>query len=68
MIKEESSRFSIGLMCHLLSVSTSGYYNWRSRKPSRRDEENRQLANKIKAIFDCVFRSERTANSVSLEQ
>ena len=52
MIKEESSRFSLGLMCRLLSVSTSGYYNWRSRKPSRREEENRQLANKIKAIFD----------------
>ena len=52
MIKEESSRFSLGLMCRLLSVSTSGYYDWRSRKPSRREEENRQLANKIKAIFD----------------
>lgn len=52
MIKEESSRFSLGLMCRLLSVSTSGYYNWRSRKPSRREEENRKLANKIKDIFD----------------
>lgn len=52
MIKEESSRFSLALMCRLLSVSASGYYDWRSRKPSRREEENRQLANKIKAIFD----------------
>jgi transposase InsO family protein len=52
MIKEESNRFPLRLMCRLLSVSASGYYDWRSRKPSRREEENRQLANKIKAIFD----------------
>lgn len=54
MIKEESSRFSLGLMCRLLSVSASGYYNWRSRKPSHREEENRQLANKIKVIFHLI--------------
>lgn len=52
MIKEESSRFSLRLMCRLLSVSVSGYYNWRARIPSRREEENQQLANKIKTIFD----------------
>lgn len=52
MIKEESNRFSLRLMCRLLSVSVSGYYDWRSRKPSRREEENRKLGNEIKAIFD----------------
>jgi putative transposase len=39
-------------MCRLLSVSVSGYYDWRDRKPSRREENNRKLTNKIKAIFD----------------
>tara|TARA_B100000945_G_scaffold321615_1_gene337679 strand:+ start:9813 stop:10259 length:447 start_codon:yes stop_codon:yes gene_type:complete len=39
-------------MCRLLSVSVSGYYSWLSRKPSLREEYNRQLTEKIKAIFD----------------
>lgn len=52
MIKEYSNMFSLRLMCRLLSVSVSGYYDWRHRKPSHREEINRQLARKIKAIFD----------------
>lgn len=39
-------------MCRLLSVSVSGHYNRLNRKPSAREERNRQLAEKIKAIFD----------------
>lgn len=52
MIKQHSHQFSLRLMCRLLSVSVSGYYDWRDRKPSNREEHNRQLAKKIKAIFD----------------
>lgn len=52
MIKDESTRFSIKLMCRLLGVSVSGYYAWVDRKPSNRTERNRDLAKKIKAIFD----------------
>lgn len=52
MIKEQSNQCSLRLMCRLLSVSVSGYYAWRDRKPSRREEENRQLAIKIKFILD----------------
>ena len=52
MIKEQSNQFTLRLMCRLLSVSVSGYYGWRDRKPSRREEENRQLSIKIKFIFD----------------
>jgi len=51
MIKTQSSQFSLRLMCRLLSVSVSGYYGWRCRKLSRREEDNRQLAIKIKAIL-----------------
>lgn len=51
-IKEHSGQFSLRLMCRLLSVSVSGYYDWRERKPSRRDITNQVLAKKIKAIFD----------------
>lgn len=52
MIKEEAKHFSIQLMCRLLSVSVSGYYAWVGRKPSRRTERNRDLAEKIKVIFE----------------
>lgn len=52
MIKEQSNQFSLRLMCRLLSVSVSGYYGWHDRTPSRREEENRRLAIKIKEIFD----------------
>ena len=52
MIKDGSTRFSIKLMCRLLAVSVSGYYAWAARKPSNRTERNRDLAKKIKAIFD----------------
>lgn len=52
MIKEQSNQFSIGMMCRLLLVSVSGYYSWLNRTPSSREEANRELASKIKAIFD----------------
>lgn len=52
LIKDEAKHFSIKLMCRLLSVSVSGYYAWVERKPSNRTERNRDLAKKIKAIFD----------------
>ena len=52
MIKKHSHQFTLRLMCRLLSVSVSGYYDWRDRKPSCREEANRQLTDKIKTIFD----------------
>lgn len=39
-------------MCRVLAVSTSGYYSWKNRPPSRRELENKKLTCKIKAIFD----------------
>ena len=52
MIKKQSEKFPIVLMCRLLSVSVSGYYAWLNRAPSLREEANVKLARKIKAIFD----------------
>jgi putative transposase len=52
MIKEQSEKFTVVLMCRLLSVSVSGYYAWLNRAPSLRDEDNMKLARKIKMIFD----------------
>ena len=52
MFKEESSRFSLRLMCHMLSVSVSGYYAWLNREPSSRKQKKHELSKKIKPIFD----------------
>jgi transposase InsO family protein len=37
-------------MCRVLLVASSGYYRWRGRKLSRRDEENDRLRARITAI------------------
>lgn len=52
MIKKNIDHFSVKLMCKLLSVSISGYYDWRDRAPSKRTQENAILAGKIKMIYD----------------
>lgn len=52
MIKENSVNYSVRLMCKMLCVSPSGYYDWQNRSPSKRTRENAILADKIKAIFD----------------
>jgi transposase InsO family protein len=52
MIKKYSHKFSIKMMCRLLSVSSSGFYDWCNRLPSLREQEDAELALKIKDIFE----------------
>jgi transposase InsO family protein len=49
-IREHADRFSIGRMCHVLSVSRSGYYSWLRRSESWRSRQNRRLLIDIKAV------------------
>jgi putative transposase len=37
-------------MCRVLEVSTSGYYKWRKREPSKRAQEDQVLTEKIKQV------------------
>src|SRR5205085_2044970 len=37
-------------MSRVLDLNPSGYYAWRSRKPSARAQENERLLEKIKAV------------------
>jgi putative transposase len=52
MIKINETHFPIGMMCRLLSVSGSGYYGWKQRPPSVREQSNRLLKIEIKRVFD----------------
>ena len=43
--------FAIRLMCRVLSVSSSGYYAWLSRTPSKQAQSRAELDAKVKAQF-----------------
>ncbi len=51
-IEAEKAFASIKWMCDRLSVSTSGFYAWRTRTPSTRVKKDEQLKIAIQASFD----------------
>ena len=51
-IEEHRDEFPVKLMCTVLGVSTSGYYAWRDRPPSKREMANRELTARIKEEFE----------------
>ena len=44
------SEYPVAFMCRVLGVTSSGYYAWRSRGPSRRAEADRVLQRRIEEI------------------
>jgi putative transposase len=62
MIQRCREDFPVSMMCRLLKVSTSGYYEWRSRPPGARSQDNARLLQKVRRLHeesDCVFGSPR---------
>jgi len=50
MIERCRDAFAVTMMCRLLKVSDSGFYDWRSRKPSARTQDNSRLLNRIRTL------------------
>ena len=48
---EHEAVFEVKIMCRGLQVSASGYYAWRGRVPSRRDQANAELVEQIRWIY-----------------
>ena len=49
-IHEHRSTFPVSVMCPVLDVSSSGYYAWRRRPPSPRQQANEALVAQIQIV------------------
>lgn len=56
-IKDHISRYAITRLCDVLNVSTSGYYDWLDRQPSKQEQERKTLLIKIIKIHHEVMES-----------
>ena len=62
MIERCREAFPVRLMCRCLRVSPSGFYGWRNRPASRREQANQRLLVRIRRLHaqsDGVFGSPR---------
>lgn len=50
-IREHAREFRVVMMCRVLGVSTSGYYDWRTRGPSRQARRRAVLDDRIREAF-----------------
>lgn len=50
LIDAEKASYSVSLLCKVLKVSRSGYYDWKDRTPSKRERENADLTERIREI------------------
>ena len=46
----EEPGYSVEELCAALEVSRSGYYSWKEREPSRRDQENQRVVEELREI------------------
>ena len=51
MIQRHEGRHTVALMCRVLKVSRSGYYDWRGRPPSAQAQANVRLAADVRRIY-----------------
>lgn len=61
-IADQAGEHSVQRMCRILHVSTSGYYDWRKREPSARQQANEDLWGEIVSVYEnsrCTYGSRR---------
>ncbi|MET3505721.1 hypothetical protein ABMB67_001811 [Halalkalibacter oceani] len=46
-IEEHRSEHSVMKMCHILGVSRSGYFKWRTHQPSPQEQRKNQIQDRI---------------------
>jgi putative transposase len=51
-IREQADSFPIALMCRVLDVSSSGYYDWRDRPPSPRAQRHERIQESVKQVYN----------------
>lgn len=51
MIRRHEGHHAVALMCRVLTVSRSGYYDWRGRPPSGREQANARLAADVHRVY-----------------
>jgi putative transposase len=51
MIQRHEGQHTVALMCRVLAVSRSGYYDWRGRGPSPRAQANTRLAADVHRVY-----------------
>ncbi len=51
-IESHQAQFSVGRMCQVLGVSSSGFYAWLKRTVSQRERNNEVLLQRIREIFE----------------
>jgi len=49
-IEKHQDRYSVGRVCALFGISRSGYYAWKKRRPSQREQINQALIDHIRRI------------------
>ena len=51
IVQKSRQEASVETLCGALGVSVSGYYAWRSREPSQREQTDAQLLKHIQAVY-----------------
>ncbi len=51
-VESHQAQFSVGRMCRVLEVSSSGFYAWLKRAVSQRERDNEELLRQIRDIFE----------------
>ena len=62
VIEAHQGEFSVSVMCRVLRVSRSGYYDWAKREPSEPTPEEQRLRIEIRSIHrrsGCTYGSPR---------